>query len=34
VGFGLDALSRDEGFTGLEDTLNDTAWAFRPGATR
>jgi hypothetical protein len=33
VNFGLDVLSRDEGFTGLEDTLNDTAWAFRPGAT-
>jgi hypothetical protein len=28
VGFGEDAYSPDEGFTGLEDTLNNSAWAF------
>ena len=28
VDFGVDAFSPDEGFTGLENTLNNSAWAF------
>lgn len=31
VDFGVDTYNPNEGFTGLEDTLNNTAWAFRPG---
>lgn len=31
VDFGEDHLNPGEGFTGMEDTLNNTAWAFRPG---
>ncbi|MEJ7707151.1 MAG: hypothetical protein WKF82_07630 [Nocardioidaceae bacterium] len=31
VDFGEDHLNPEGGFTGMEDTLNNTAWAFRPG---
>lgn len=31
VDFGEDTFNPWEGFTGLEDTLNNTAWALRPG---
>jgi hypothetical protein len=31
VDFGVDTYNPDEGFAGLENTLNNTAWAFRPG---
>jgi hypothetical protein len=33
VDFGEDAYSPDEGFAGLEDTLNNSAWAFLPDTT-
>ena len=32
VDFGEDRFTPFEGFTGLEDTLNNSAWAFSPGA--
>jgi hypothetical protein len=31
VQFGKDSLDPDEGFTGVENTLNNTAWAFLTG---
>jgi hypothetical protein len=31
VNFGEDRFDLFEGFEGIEDTLNNTAWAFRPG---
>ncbi|HEY7042291.1 MAG TPA: PPC domain-containing protein, partial [Nocardioidaceae bacterium] len=31
VDFGVDTYNPNEGFAGLENTLNNTAWAFRPG---
>ncbi len=31
VDFGVDTYNPNEGFQGLENTLNNTAWAFRPG---
>jgi hypothetical protein len=32
VDFGEDGFAPEEGFTGLEDTLNNSAWAFLPGS--
>lgn len=31
VDFGIDTYNPNEGFTGLENTLNNSAWAFVPG---